>query len=795
MFRSGSSLSSSSQSMSSVPTAVEEVWENHTYIPVRGWGAPYSSVSLFSDRGGDRCLSNEKFPDVSVVSGWEWSGDWTIDTSHSFGPTDSEGWCYGVTFERLLAAIASNSTSAEDQSSCMVRRRRWIRERVCVSEEALAEHQEQVDYLLDARARMEEALRCRKEDFEMVSRYEAEREAAFAKASERYVEDMDEAVADFKRYKFKLEAIRDMLVQQAKADREYGNKLESLSAKFFPGEEGSRGRRGSEGEPGEFLSSGSAVEEGKVTGGIEPGAEYLLRGISVANSSAAALWIDFSRTVTESMVKDVEEVISEVEAFSKWCWEMVNYRDKLRPNELRVKTALETLRSVYRMANKKGRAAMAAMDQRISGGRKEKQDQQEVEEATAAASDEESASDVWLCIRTYRQAVVDLSQGTSTLRSNRATFRDRREALQQRVRLVLVGTMQLFAHERARVMGEAAEVLLKQRSTVVDWNASNMKQAVAYSPTGDTETSGQEVKPEIAPIGASLPSGNDQILLQAMMQYTTLEKASKMLSYTAEKRPSDPEELSLCCDLVSVKVVATADGVMHVFNVDGKKSSSDTPPIRSVRLEGCKVVQQSALNGVLAHALEVHPPRVSGLLSSSRRSESFVLVPLDEDEAGAWVDVLCDPLCGASLLVPLVAGTVLTADSRHRASSISASLPSLDSSSAPVNAEDLFVTVPPEAPKPSRRGSRHQGRRNSTGRRTSAPSVSTISLIEQSSAALEEAKAMIQSSPILERDGSLSDVELRHDDSCSSVPADSNSCEPSAQKDEGEGEHSDSLKI
>jgi hypothetical protein len=55
------------------PTAVEEIWENERYMPIRGWGTPFGLISSYSDRSGhsNKTMSNDNnnFPEVPLKSG------------------------------------------------------------------------------------------------------------------------------------------------------------------------------------------------------------------------------------------------------------------------------------------------------------------------------------------------------------------------------------------------------------------------------------------------------------------------------------------------------------------------------------------------------------------------------------------------------------------------------------------------------------------------------------------------------------------------------------------------------
>jgi hypothetical protein len=112
------------------------------------------------------------------------------------------------------------------------------------------------------------------------------------------------------------------------------------------------------------------------------------------------------------------------------------------------------------------------------------------------------------------------------------------------------------------------------------------------------------------------------------------------------------------------------------------------------------------------------------------------LVPIDEDEGASWVEILCDPLCGASLLMALIPGTIQASYADTNSSQV----------------DEMFITVPPESLKPRRKSlhtsSASSSRRRSTRRASSGTlsgSVKTSALMEQSDAIIEEARAMMES--------------------------------------------------
>lgn len=118
-----------------------------------------------------------------------------------------------------------------------------------------------------------------------------------------------------------------------------------------------------------------------------------------------------------------------------------------------------------------------------------------------------------------------------------------------------------------------------------------------------------------------------------------------------------------------------------------------------------------------------------------------MLIPLSEEEASAWLAIFCDPICGASLLMPLLTGAKVP-DRRGSMSSLDAFSPTGGG-----KVEDLFVTVPPESLKTRRKSvvssTGTAGVGSSSGGVSGGHSAVTSSAMTQSNVALEEARQMM----------------------------------------------------
>lgn len=106
---------------------------------------------------------------------FEWSDDWTVDLSRSFGETDDEGWVYGATFERINEMIKSMNTTGTSTSSSLVRKRRWKRTMICVSEETIAAIKNRRDQIVEARRRIQMSLKEKQTNVDGVKEFETKR--------------------------------------------------------------------------------------------------------------------------------------------------------------------------------------------------------------------------------------------------------------------------------------------------------------------------------------------------------------------------------------------------------------------------------------------------------------------------------------------------------------------------------------------------------------------------------------------------------------------------------------------
>eukprot|EP01018_Ginkgo_biloba_P007916 Gb_35998 [translate_table: standard] len=112
----------------------DEIFENEKYHSVLGWGSSFPGHFVQSDPGHwskrDGTYSSQDFPDIQLPTGWEWASDWHIDNNNSSSP---EGWTYAFDFGQLKWPPQFDP----EGPLTFARRRRWVRERRCISKEGI----------------------------------------------------------------------------------------------------------------------------------------------------------------------------------------------------------------------------------------------------------------------------------------------------------------------------------------------------------------------------------------------------------------------------------------------------------------------------------------------------------------------------------------------------------------------------------------------------------------------------------------------------------------------------------
>jgi hypothetical protein len=88
----------------------------------------------FSDRHAAPGAGQEERPEGDLPAGHEWVSDWEIDQNYT--AVDRDGWTYAADFVEIVRLLGDDLSHASRHPTDAVRRRRWIRYRQPVDENA-----------------------------------------------------------------------------------------------------------------------------------------------------------------------------------------------------------------------------------------------------------------------------------------------------------------------------------------------------------------------------------------------------------------------------------------------------------------------------------------------------------------------------------------------------------------------------------------------------------------------------------------------------------------------------------
>ena len=142
---------------------------------------------------------------------WKITTEWSVDSTCTIGTCDENGWTYDMTWDRLLEASRKGEGQV-DFKGAMVRRRRWIRSRVCVSEEAKQDLQTALDLLTSERSKIEACLLEMHSEYNLLMQYEKERGAVSEHITNMATNSLTKSISSLKFFLLKLGQIKQVTV-------------------------------------------------------------------------------------------------------------------------------------------------------------------------------------------------------------------------------------------------------------------------------------------------------------------------------------------------------------------------------------------------------------------------------------------------------------------------------------------------------------------------------------------------------------------------------------------------------
>ena len=103
--------------------------------------------------------------------------DWGIYKSGEC--TDSNGWFYATTLEGLTESYNARTTSGTKSATSIVRRRRWTRARICVSDKVRCDILATIESLNNSKEEIDKTLRRKQQDFAVLRTFEKIRKNSY----------------------------------------------------------------------------------------------------------------------------------------------------------------------------------------------------------------------------------------------------------------------------------------------------------------------------------------------------------------------------------------------------------------------------------------------------------------------------------------------------------------------------------------------------------------------------------------------------------------------------------------
>ena len=164
-------------------------------------------------------------------AGWEWVSEVQVDRSKRFGNADEEGWMYGLSFDALIEKINAGK-AAEQNSSSVVRRRRFVRSKKCVAPSLIKSFQEKFTYFKQEIRRLKVCVKDKQKNHMAIELFEKRRVQAYQWSSTLAANKSIELVSIFKDFLEKLSFLKSFLDERLAIELEYATKMSAWSQKW-----------------------------------------------------------------------------------------------------------------------------------------------------------------------------------------------------------------------------------------------------------------------------------------------------------------------------------------------------------------------------------------------------------------------------------------------------------------------------------------------------------------------------------------------------------------------------------
>lgn len=615
-------------------------WENQRYKPLQGgWSLPWNTEPMprySNDDGTVQIPVNDGEYPQFLPLGWQWISKWEIDLSDTYGNVDKEqGWGYAASFENLMENTKTRTLSGEVGRLSIVRRRRWIRYRECVTAESKKEFTERISWIQLLSNRVSKISSEKTEELISINNFEKERKVAYDKLLATAERCLQESLSLLEGVVEKLNLMKQFLIERGKLELDYANKLKQLAGKWVHA-----------GIPKNNIPKVNDDDKA-----ANPGFFYV---ISASNNAVASRLQDFATLLSVSLPQDVSSVANDVDVIHESClkegprqWCILKAKE-----EMSLK-ALTTFQRVLESNRKQTLEEVAQLETELFMCHAMKQNG--ISDIMTVNQDN-NCECAWMTMQKYKRSVVELR--ANLLIYNAFAVQQKTEALKtsSRVASLLHATIKILAHEQSRLWEESALALktlsksTRSKSPDTTYNSvSAKKNDTPSSPTMNDNDEEDMISEDSTNV--EIQKGTEElnnVIFPILNQKASIAYKGNVeycIAPPSLQKKISSSRMSISAlptlDWKSVDIIVTYDKFMHIFeaNTDeydwigdeslhsiNLKLYSASPLIVPVTEKDCFIIQ----------------PRKSGIWNS-RKNEIFMLRVKDSVTSRIWLNVIHSP--------------------------------------------------------------------------------------------------------------------------------------------------------
>jgi len=312
---------------------IVDAWQNQRFKPLQGgWTKPYGEMTpQFSDLTALKTvdfatINGNPVPVALLPSGWEYSTEWEVDKSDKFGGIDKEGWSYATSFETLFDNSVKQKSEGEMARFSLVRRRRWIRQRVCVSAAATAAFEAQVQYMNAFRYQLARIAQEKEKEYGNIVLYHKSKLELLRPVVKYAARGLSDTVQVLEHIAKKLLLVREYLLERGRIENEHAKRLEEMGRRWqhCGSVPQALQKLASMSEPSDTAPSSPApIATGKGVEAVIKPPKSTVPGffttVGESDLKIAAHMLSYSSMLTDFLPQDVDAVLEKVQAIIQDC--------------------------------------------------------------------------------------------------------------------------------------------------------------------------------------------------------------------------------------------------------------------------------------------------------------------------------------------------------------------------------------------------------------------------------------------------------------------------------------------